>query len=79
MTVAYDHRGSTPQSASNTALEDRFEVLKDIGDGRYDYAHTLSLGEILIYFTALAASPSPESAVLAPMLLDVVLSLPSRR
>jgi meiosis induction protein kinase IME2/SME1 len=35
MTVAYDltHRGS---SASNTtALEDRFEVLKDIGDGSF--------------------------------------------
>ncbi|TVY56827.1 Sporulation protein kinase pit1 [Lachnellula cervina] len=37
MTVAYDlnHRVSTPQMASNTALEDRFEVLKDIGDGSF--------------------------------------------
>lgn len=40
MTVAYDltHRGlstSTPQSASGSALEDRFEVLKDIGDGSF--------------------------------------------
>ncbi|KAL3422430.1 hypothetical protein PVAG01_06586 [Phlyctema vagabunda] len=40
MTVAYDltHRGvaiSTPQSASGSALEDRFEVIKDIGDGSF--------------------------------------------
>jgi len=38
MTVAYDltHRGSsTPQSPNTTALEDRFEVLKDIGDGSF--------------------------------------------
>ena len=38
MTVAYDltHRGSgTPQSTTGTALEDRFEVLKDIGDGSF--------------------------------------------
>ncbi len=38
MTVNYDlaHRGSsTPQPSNNTALEDRFEVLKDIGDGSF--------------------------------------------
>ena len=38
MTVAYDltHRGSgTSQSTTGTALEDRFEVLKDIGDGSF--------------------------------------------
>ncbi|KAM3074323.1 Serine/threonine protein kinase [Clarireedia jacksonii] len=38
MTVAYDltHRGSsTPQVGSGQALEDRFEVLKDIGDGSF--------------------------------------------
>jgi meiosis induction protein kinase IME2/SME1 len=38
MTVAYDltHRGSTtPQGTTGTALEDRFEVLKDIGDGSF--------------------------------------------
>lgn len=39
MTVAYDltHRGSTtPQGTSpGSALEDRFEVLKDIGDGSF--------------------------------------------
>ncbi len=38
MTVAYDltHRGtSTPQSTYGGALEDRFEVLKDIGDGSF--------------------------------------------
>ena len=38
MTVAYDltHRGSiTPQSTTGIALEDRFEVLKDIGDGSF--------------------------------------------
>jgi meiosis induction protein kinase IME2/SME1 len=38
MTVAYDltHRGSsTPQSMTGSALEDRFEVLKDIGDGSF--------------------------------------------
>jgi meiosis induction protein kinase IME2/SME1 len=38
MTVAYDltHRGSsTPQSMQGSALEDRFEVLKDIGDGSF--------------------------------------------
>jgi len=38
MTVAYDltHRGSnTPQTTAGTALEDRFEVLKDIGDGSF--------------------------------------------
>lgn len=39
MTVAYDltHRGSatTPQSSTGSALEDRFEVLKDIGDGSF--------------------------------------------
>jgi meiosis induction protein kinase IME2/SME1 len=39
MTVAYDltHRGSstTPQSTTGSALEDRFEVLKDIGDGSF--------------------------------------------
>lgn len=39
MTVNYDltHRGSTstPQSSNCTALEDRFEVLKDIGDGSF--------------------------------------------
>lgn len=29
MTVAYEHRAST------CALEDRFEVLKDIGDGSF--------------------------------------------
>jgi len=38
MTVTYDltHRGSaTPQTTSGMALEDRFEVLKDIGDGSF--------------------------------------------
>ncbi|TVY73343.1 Sporulation protein kinase pit1 [Lachnellula suecica] len=38
MTVAYDltHRGTTtPQSTAGSALEDRFEVLKDIGDGSF--------------------------------------------
>jgi meiosis induction protein kinase IME2/SME1 len=38
MTVAYDltHRGSsTTQGSNNIALEDRFEVLKDIGDGSF--------------------------------------------
>jgi len=38
MTVAYDltHRGSiTHLSTTGTALEDRFEVLKDIGDGSF--------------------------------------------
>lgn len=38
MTVAYDltHRGSsTPQASAGQALEDRFEVLKDIGDGSF--------------------------------------------
>jgi meiosis induction protein kinase IME2/SME1 len=38
MTVAYDltHRGlSTPQATAGQALEDRFEVLKDIGDGSF--------------------------------------------
>lgn len=37
MTVAYDltHRGSTPQTTPGMALEDRFEVLKDIGDGSF--------------------------------------------
>jgi meiosis induction protein kinase IME2/SME1 len=38
MTVAYDltHRGSvTSQSTMGMALEDRFEVLKDIGDGSF--------------------------------------------
>lgn len=39
MTVNYDltHRGgsSTPQPSNCTALEDRFEVLKDIGDGSF--------------------------------------------
>lgn len=38
MTVAYDltHRGSsTPQNTAGSALEDRFEVLKDIGDGSF--------------------------------------------
>jgi meiosis induction protein kinase IME2/SME1 len=38
MTVAYDltHRGSgTPHSTTGIALEDRFEVLKDIGDGSF--------------------------------------------
>lgn len=37
MTVAYDltHRGSTPQPGQGQALEDRFEVLKDIGDGSF--------------------------------------------
>ncbi len=38
MTVAYDltHRGSgTTQTTNGTALEDRFEVLKDIGDGSF--------------------------------------------
>lgn len=36
MTVAYDlnHRMSAPQT-SGMALEDRFEVLKDIGDGSF--------------------------------------------
>jgi meiosis induction protein kinase IME2/SME1 len=38
MTVGYDlaHRGSsTIQGANGSALEDRFEVLKDIGDGSF--------------------------------------------
>ena len=38
MTVAYDltHRGlSSSQSTTGTALEDRFEVLKEIGDGSF--------------------------------------------
>lgn len=38
MTVAYDltHRGSSaPQASQGQALEDRFEVLKDIGDGSF--------------------------------------------
>ncbi|KAF4631779.1 hypothetical protein G7Y89_g6361 [Cudoniella acicularis] len=38
MTVAYDltHRGSsTAQTSPGSALEDRFEVLKDIGDGSF--------------------------------------------
>ena len=39
MTVPYDltHRGSTttPLSSTGSALEDRFEVLKDIGDGSF--------------------------------------------
>lgn len=38
MTVAYDltHRASvTSQSTTGMALEDRFEVLKDIGDGSF--------------------------------------------
>jgi meiosis induction protein kinase IME2/SME1 len=39
MTAGYDltHRGSsaTPQTTTGTALEDRFEVLKDIGDGSF--------------------------------------------
>ncbi|KAH8811758.1 meiosis induction protein kinase-like protein [Xylogone sp. PMI_703] len=37
MTVAYDtaHRGISSQSMSGMALEDRFEVLKDIGDGSF--------------------------------------------
>ncbi|KAF7874026.1 hypothetical protein EAF04_002698 [Stromatinia cepivora] len=38
MTVAYDltHRGtSAPQASAGQALEDRFEVLKDIGDGSF--------------------------------------------
>ncbi|KAI0147830.1 Pkinase-domain-containing protein [Xylariaceae sp. FL1272] len=38
MTVAHDmahRRSSTPQGTNMTALEDRFEVLKDIGDGSF--------------------------------------------
>lgn len=38
MTVAHDltRRGSSNHhGANNTALEDRFEVLKDIGDGSF--------------------------------------------
>ncbi|KAI8221560.1 hypothetical protein K4K53_007353, partial [Colletotrichum sp. SAR 10_77] len=37
MTVAHDltHRGSSSHSANNMALEDRFEVLKEIGDGSF--------------------------------------------
>ncbi|KAB8290238.1 hypothetical protein EYC80_011106 [Monilinia laxa] len=38
MTVAYDltHRGSSnPQASAGQALEDRFEILKDIGDGSF--------------------------------------------
>lgn len=38
MTVAHDltHRGSsTTHGASTMALEDRFEVLKEIGDGSF--------------------------------------------
>ncbi|CRJ84618.1 hypothetical protein BN1708_009119 [Verticillium longisporum] len=37
MTVAHDltHRGSSSQSANMVALEDRFEVLKEIGDGSF--------------------------------------------
>jgi meiosis induction protein kinase IME2/SME1 len=37
MTVAYDltHRGPSQPQGTNMALEDRFEVLKDIGDGSF--------------------------------------------
>ncbi|EEY19176.1 serine/threonine-protein kinase MAK [Verticillium alfalfae VaMs.102] len=37
MTVAHDltHRGSSSHSANMVALEDRFEVLKEIGDGSF--------------------------------------------
>ncbi|KAI8634179.1 kinase-like protein [Xylariaceae sp. FL1651] len=38
MTIAHDltyRRSSTPQGAAPMALEDRFEVLKDIGDGSF--------------------------------------------
>lgn len=38
MTVGHDlaHRGSsTPNSSAGMALEDRFEVLKEIGDGSF--------------------------------------------
>lgn len=37
MTVAHDltHRGSTIGSNNALALEDRFEVLKEIGDGSF--------------------------------------------
>jgi meiosis induction protein kinase IME2/SME1 len=38
MTVAYDltHRGSSAAASTHgQALEDRFEVLKDIGDGSF--------------------------------------------
>ncbi|KAI1486791.1 kinase-like domain-containing protein [Biscogniauxia mediterranea] len=37
MTVAHDltHRGSSIQNAAGMALEDRFEVLKEIGDGSF--------------------------------------------
>ncbi|KAK1727199.1 kinase-like domain-containing protein [Colletotrichum acutatum] len=37
MTVAHElaHRGSSSHSANNMALEDRFEVLKEIGDGSF--------------------------------------------
>lgn len=38
MTVAHDltHRGSSiPHSSAGMALEDRFEVLKEIGDGSF--------------------------------------------
>lgn len=37
MTVAHDltHRGSNVTGATTLALEDRFEVLKEIGDGSF--------------------------------------------
>lgn len=36
MTVAHEsYRGSSAQAAAGFALEDRFEVLKDIGDGSF--------------------------------------------
>ncbi len=36
MTVTHEpHRGSSTQGAAGFALEDRFEVLKDIGDGSF--------------------------------------------
>jgi meiosis induction protein kinase IME2/SME1 len=37
MTVTHDmnHRSATPSGATALALEDRFEVLKEIGDGSF--------------------------------------------
>jgi meiosis induction protein kinase IME2/SME1 len=37
MTVTHDltHRGSSSHSSNHLALEDRFEVLKEIGDGSF--------------------------------------------
>jgi meiosis induction protein kinase IME2/SME1 len=44
MTVAYDssaYRGWSTSSQSNMALEDKYEIIKDIGDGSFG---SVSLG-----------------------------------